>query len=117
MGEKDAGRILKQYPEDKYTFVDITALSENELLDILNGDDEVIITGGDGTLNKFANFVGDRILKKQFYFYTSCSGNDFMNDIRGKNVRELVPLNKYVEGLPIIHVNGEEHRFVNGVGY
>lgn len=117
MGEKDAGRILKQYPDDRYTFVDVTSLSLETLNDILDCEDEVIITGGDGTLNKFANFLADRKLAKTIYFYPSGSGNDFMNDIKGKNVKELVPLNKYIENLPSIHVNGKDYLFINGVGY
>ena len=117
MGEKDAGRILKQYPDDRYTFVDVTSLSLETLNDILDCEDEVVITGGDGTLNKFANFLADRKLAKTIYFYPSGSGNDFMNDIRGKNVKELVELNKYLEDLPVIHVNGGSYRFLNGVGY
>ena len=117
MGEKDAGRILKQYPDDRYTFVDVTSLSLETLNDILDCEDEVVITGGDGTLNKFANFLADRKLTKTIYFYPSGSGNDFMNDIRGKNVKELVELNKYLEDLPVIHVNGGSYRFLNGVGY
>lgn len=117
MGEKDAGRILKQYPEDRYTFIDFTSLSDTELFKLLDGDDDVIIAGGDGTLNKFVNIIGKRALKKPIYFYPSGSGNDFMNDIKGKNVRELITLNEYITDLPIIDVNGKSYRFINGVGY
>lgn len=116
-GEKDASRILAQYPEDRYTFIDITSLSKEDLFDLLDGNDPVVIAGGDGTLNRFVNVIGDKKLEKPLYFYPSGSGNDFMNDVSGKNVRELIQLNEYINDLPVITVNGETHRFINGVGY
>ena len=117
MGEKDAGKILDQYPEERYTFIDLTSLKNDELFELLDGEDDVIIAGGDGTLNKFVNILGECELKKTVYFYPSGSGNDFMNDVRGKNVRELITLNDYIKDLPIIEVCGKSYRFINGVGY
>lgn len=117
MGEKDAGKILDQYPEERYTFIDLTSLKNEELFELLDGEDDVIIAGGDGTLNKFVNILGECELKKTVYFYPSGSGNDFMNDVRGKNVRELITLNDYIKDLPIIEVCGKSYRFINGVGY
>ena len=117
MGEKDAGKILDQYPEERYTFIDLTSLKNEELFELLDGEDDVIIAGGDGTLNKFVNILGEFELKKTVYFYPSGSGNDFMNDVRGKNVRELITLNDYIKDLPIIEVCGKSYRFINGVGY
>ena len=117
MGEKDAGKILDQYPEERYTFINLTSLKNEELFELLDGEDDVIIAGGDGTLNKFVNILGEFELKKTVYFYPSGSGNDFMNDVRGKNVRELITLNDYIKDLPIIEVCGKSYRFINGVGY
>ena len=116
-GAQNARELLEKYPADKYVFMDITTLSDEKIFELLAKDDgDVILTGGDGTLNRFANTLGGNIPDKNIYFYPAGSGNDFMNDIRGKK-KELVLLNKYLRDLPVINVNGENMRFINGVGY
>ena len=44
-------------------------------------DDEVILCGGDGTLNIFVNDIKDMDVKNTIYYYASGSGNDFAKDI------------------------------------
>ena len=117
-GAQNARELLEKYPSDKYVFIDVTTLKDEEIFELFEKEDgEVILTGGDGTLNRFANIIGNKIPKKDIYFYPAGTGNDFMNDVRGNKVKELVVLNEYLRCLPVIHVNGKEQRFVNGVGY
>lgn len=115
-GKRNAEHILTQYPADRYTFIDITKLSREEIFSMLNGDDDVILAGGDGTLNRFVNMIGDDVPEKHIWYYPSGSGNDFMNDIRGKKTRELIELNRYMRKLPTVTVNGKKYRFLNGIG-
>lgn len=117
-GAHNARELLEKYPSDKYVFIDFTAITNEDIFDLLSKEDgDVILTGGDGTLNRFANIIGDNVPDKTIYFYPAGSGNDFMNDVKGKKVKELVVLNDYLKKLPVIEVNGQTHRFVNGVGY
>lgn len=84
-----------------------------------NKDDKIIIAGGDGTLSRFVNDVYDLHLKNEIYFYTCGTGNDFVNDVREKCEikNNLIPMNKFIESLPVVTVNGEKHYFINGIGY
>ncbi len=84
-----------------------------------NKDDKIIIAGGDGTLSRFVNDVYDLHLKNEIYFYTCGTGNDFVNDVCEKCEikNNLIPMNKFIESLPVVTVNGEKHYFINGIGY
>ncbi len=79
-------------------------------------EDKIILCGGDGTLNRFANAVRKVELKHEIYYFACGSGNDFLRDIGGKQ-DELVRLNEYLKDLPVVTVNGREYVFLNGVGY
>ena len=102
--------------------LELTNIAKIDHLKFLGGlskDDNVILFGGDGTLNHFVNAIGDAELPCKFYFYPSGTGNDFLNDVincQDKNTK-LVPLNDFVKGLPYIEVKGKTYRFINGIGY
>ncbi len=117
-GEAKARSINQKCPNPYYEFVDITSLDKNELDEIMSSEYEVILSGGDGTLNRFINLVGEDVPDKPIMFYPSGSGNDFMRDV-GTSLEEgqLLRLNEYIKNLPVISVNGEKHRFINGAGY
>ena len=84
-----------------------------------NAEDKIIIAGGDGTLSRFVNDVYELHLKNEIYFYTCGSGNDFLNDVRDRSEikNNLIPMNQFMESLPVVTVNGEKHYFINGIGY
>ena len=77
----------------------------------------IIICGGDGTLNRFLNDTEDIRPDCDIYYYPSGSGNDFARDIGAERGAPPVLINRYIEHLPKICVNGKEHRFINGIGY
>lgn len=77
----------------------------------------IIICGGDGTLNRFLNDTEDIRPDCDIYYYPSGSGNDFARDIGAERGAPPVLINRYIERLPKICVNGKEHRFINGIGY
>lgn len=99
------------------TLIDMTELGDyRELFNSLEQDDVVVICGGDGTLNRFANDT-DGIEIRNDILYCACgTGNDFLKDI-GKEETELFKVNEYLENLPTVEVNGKSYRFLNGVGY
>ena len=77
---------------------------------------DIILTGGDGTLNSFINRTDCDDLKQNLYFYASGSGNDFARDIKYPKRTKPVLMNDYVKNLPIACVNGKEYKFINCVG-
>ena len=81
----------------------------------LGADDKIILCGGDGTLMRFADAIRDIDLKVPVYFTPAGTGNDFLRDA-GTDEDPLL-INKYIVDLPRVIVNGEEHVFVNGIGY
>ncbi len=82
----------------------------------LEADDTVIICGGDGTVNKFVNSTKGIVMPENLYYFATGSGNDLLRDI-GSGAAEPVKLGEYIKNLPVVTVNGEEHLFLNGIGY
>ncbi|MBQ8000228.1 MAG: diacylglycerol kinase family protein [Ruminococcus sp.] len=80
-------------------------------------DDTIILCGGDGTLNRFANDVYDIDYPCSIYLYKSGTGNDFLKDVEDKMQDNMLYLNDYISNLPTVTVNGETRRFVNGIGF
>lgn len=80
-------------------------------------DDRVYLCGGDGTLNKFVNQLGDAEIKNDLFFYGAGSGNDFLYDVLNGEGAGPVQINDYIRDLPTVTVNGETYKFVNGIGY
>ena len=81
----------------------------------LKPEDEVVLIGGDGTLNYFINAVKDVEIKNNVYLLGCGTGNDFLADI-GRQPGEEVLINRYLTGLPTVRVNGLEKRFLNNMG-
>lgn len=101
-------------------FVDITTVKNaSQEFARMKADDEVVISGGDGTLTRFADDIYDIKPVQKIFLYPCGSGNDFYNDIKGTCQLEnkLIPLNKYIESLPEVSVNGIKRHFINGIGY
>lgn len=80
-------------------------------------EDEIVVIGGDGTLNHFINDVKNLKIRCKVYFLSAGTGNDFLNDLGKKPEDGKIQINQYIENLPVVIVNGKEYRFINGVGY
>ena len=96
--------------------IDAVGINYPEYLAKLNPDDEVVLVGGDGTVNYFINAVKGVEIKNNIYLFGCGTGNDFLNDI-GKKPGEEVLLNPYLEKLPTVYVNGLEKLFINNMGF
>lgn len=108
--------------EGKYTseikYIDITEIKDyKEFFNNLSEDDFVILAGGDGTLNVFANNIEGIEIKNDILYYPCGTGNDFALDFGYKKSCEPFKINKYVVNLPTVTVNEKTYRFINGVGY
>lgn len=107
--------ILK---DEELRFTDVREIQDFASFFLALGEgDAVVVSGGDGTLNYFANDVADISLKNPVYFYPTGSGNDFRADVDPAKEKDLIPLNDYIRDLPTVTVNGMTRRFVNGIGY
>ena len=98
--------------------LDMTEISSyKDFLEILGEGDEVYIFGGDGTLNRFVNGIGDTRIMNSIYYYPTGCGNDFAGDVKRNGVREPFLINQYIKKLPEVSLNGERRKFINGVGF
>ena len=95
--------------------INVLETNNEEFVSNLQSDDVVILVGGDGTLNHLGNLVAGKNLKNDFYLFKAGTGNDFLTDIEAKE--DLVLINKYLERLPKVIINGVERYFINGIGF
>lgn len=116
-GKEKAQGLLQRMPAEKTQMLDITQLNLQAFLKEQPAADTIVLTGGDGTINHFINRLHGAVPARPIYYYPSGSGNDFMNDVGNQAVDGLILLNRYLESLPTVTVNGQTHFFVNGVGY
>ena len=117
-GLQNASTIMQLDSESEYVFKDITALTDvNAFLDGAAPEDDIIVAGGDGTLNRFVNAIGDRDLKNDVYYYAAGSGNDFMRDACNNSGERLLKINDYIADLPIVEIDGKISYFFNGIGF
>ena len=116
-GEADA-RVWANENNVECQYVDLLKTQDMKtFIDGLKKEDEVILTGGDGTLNRFANDVYGMELKVPVYYVKCGSGNDFFRD-NEKYVKDgRIDLRPFLKDLPLITVNGIQRRFLNGIGY
>ena len=115
--ENEARALMADYADSK--LLDVTKIEDfSAFVGQLEAEDEIILCGGDGTLNHLANAVREISLKNKIYYYPCGSGNDFGRDIGiQKEGKTPVCINQYLKDLPTVTVNGEERVFINGVGY
>ena len=96
--------------------VDATKTDYAAFFAALAPEDEVVLVGGDGTINYLINHVDCEKLKNNVYLLGSGTGNDFLNDIGEKPGKEIL-LNKYLKNLPVARVNGREWKYINNMSY
>lgn len=114
-GLKIAKEIEKLMGDHRYSYIDLTSIdSLGEFIDNLSPDTDVILTGGDGSLNSFVNTVQNP--NRNIYFYASGSGNDFARDINFKKRTTPICINEYIRNLPTATIDGKEYKFINCVG-
>lgn len=116
-GKEGAEELKTRFDEQSLVYVDVTTVNDYaEFFAGLSEEDEVIVCGGDGTLNRFVNQTAGVAINNKLYYYACGSGNDFLRDMKDPN-EKLVELNEFIENLPVANVNGKEYRFLNNVGF
>lgn len=115
-GRREAKKLAERFGEETLVLCDVREIENYaEFFAQLDEGADVIVCGGDGTLNRFVNTVKDLEIKNPLYCFACGTGNDFLRDVEHDD--ELVALAPYLENLPTVFVQGKEYRFLNGVGY
>lgn len=115
-GYEDVSR-LKSILGVNTQYTDITTIDTKKFYQGLDGKDEIILSGGDGTINRFINDIYDVESGIRVRYFKSGCGNDFANDVKNAFSDGFVALNPYMKNLPMITVNGRKQYFLNGIGY
>ncbi len=115
-GEDGVEDILREFSMDAIV-LDVTTADVPELVKELDEDDCLVLCGGDGTLNRFANNIRNVDIHFPIYLWRSGTGNDFINDLDLPKEEKKIYINDYLKGLPTVTINGKEDVcFLNGVG-
>lgn len=110
-----ANNGIKTYAPDA-ELIDASKLDYPEFFAGLSEDDEVILIGGDGTINYLINQVDTDNIKNKIYLYGNGSGNDFLNDLNEKPGKEIL-INQYLKNLPVATVKGKEYKFIDNMSF
>lgn len=113
-GEEEAHK-LKDKLKDELEFFSMQQIDDFKKF-LKKNDEDIIICGGDGTLNYFINHTKNIKYDNNILYYSTGTGNDFYNEVGDEN-KFPIKINKYLKDLPTVIVNGKEYQFLNGVGY
>ena len=113
-GEKIVNEA-KEKIRGKTEVINLLGLDVKTFMSNLSSNDDVILVGGDGTLNHFINDIVLSDIHNEIYLYRAGTGNDFLNDIEAKD--DFTLINKYLVNLPKVTVNGMTRYFINGIGF
>ena len=103
---------------DTCVLVNLTELNDyRSFIAGLEKDDELVLCGGDGTINRFVNDTEGIEIENEILYYPTGTGNDFVRDLKDEDVTKAFSIKKYIKDLPTVEVNGKTYRFLNGVGF
>ena len=111
-----ANNGIRSFIPEGANLIDASKTDYREFFSSLKDDDEVVLIGGDGTINYLINHVDVSELKNIVYLYGNGSGNDFLNDINEKPGKEIL-LNPYLVNLPTATVNGKKYKYINNMSF
>ena len=108
---------LREFFDGKIIKKDVQSIDYKTFLAPLTEEDTIILCGGDGTLNHFANDSEGIDVPCEILYYPSGSGNDFAHDIGIQPHEKPVSVKQYLQNLPMVEVKGKTYRFLNNVGF
>lgn len=115
---KEDARLLEMVLPGEIQFFDMTRITNYAaFISGMEKDDYLVIAGGDGTLNRFANATAGIQLAQQIFYFPVGTGNDFAHDLGKAALSNPFPISQYLKELPSVSVKGKTYRFMNGVGF
>ncbi len=117
-GNQEQATNAQQFLEGPVKVLEISKISDyRTFLTGLEPDDYLVICGGDGTLNRFANDTDGIDFPGQILYYPNGTGNDFAKELGHAKGDAPFPVKQHLQNLPTVTVKGKSYRFLNGVGY
>ena len=90
--------------------------SYEDVWEQMDESDQIILCGGDGTLNFFANWIRGKSIPAPVYFYSIGHGDDFVRDIgKRRGDSPYFCIDDYIKDLPEVTIKDESMLFVNGL--
>ena len=116
--QEEKNSALKAHLDGECVECDVTKIKDyNEFIASLQPDDKIVISGGDGTLNRFVNTVDTDNISIDILYYACGTGNDFLKDVGKEPGCGPFKINKYLKNLPTVTIDGKSYRFINGIGF
>lgn len=117
-GEEKAKELSRMLERNSIAYHDMAKIEDLQgFINSIDKDDNIIICGGDGTLNRFINSVDTDKTENEIYCYCTGSGNDFLRDIGKADVNEPTCITKYLKNLPEVTVKGKTYKFLNNASF
>ncbi|MCR5673861.1 MAG: diacylglycerol kinase family protein [Lachnospiraceae bacterium] len=116
--EETSKGIGEIFASDDKQYIDLLSVDDFEaFVSKLLPEDQIIICGGDGTINHLINSVNMAELEQDIFYYPGGSGNDFYHDVDEERTNGVYRINMYLKCIPTVKVKGMEKLFINGIGY
>jgi diacylglycerol kinase family enzyme len=116
-GKEKVKVLAEKLTDGELAYVDVTQHSDaRAILTEIPADATVVLCGGDGTINRFVNDTRGLEISQKILYYPCGSGNDFAREVQ-KEGEDFIPLNEYIQNLPVATVKGKEWLFINGIGF
>lgn len=115
--EEDA-HLLEMFLPDEVQFFDMTRITNySAFISGMEKDDYLVIVGGDGTLNRFANDTAGVQIEQEILYFPVDTENDFAHDLGKAALGAPFSVTRYLKDLPSVEVKGKRYRFINAVGF
>lgn len=115
---EEEAKLLQMVLDEELEFYDMTRITNYPVfLGDIGQEDYLVIVGGDGTLNRFANDTAGIEIKQEILYFPAGTGNDFAKDMGKEALANPFPVTQYLKNLPSVEVRGKRFHFINGVGF
>ena len=116
--EESCKNVGDMFGEAEKQYIDLLTVDDLEgFIRDMKPDDQIVICGGDGTLNNIINSINTFKLEQDILYFPGGSGNDFYRDIDNGKKNGIYRINMYLKNLPTVKVKDIERYFINGIGY